>query len=573
MSVDVSGLLRTITDMQCRIALLERNARVNNIANASIEGGALVVNDSSGNTQITLGLQPDGTFAHVATASTAPEPPDAPSVTASPLGLTVAWDGSMIDGTTPLSDFAYVQVHVGTTTGFTPSNATLYATFNEASSVTLGNLGAGVLYYVTLIAVNVSGNASQPGPYASATTSAISGPHVAANAFGLNMIPDPQFTQAALNATRASDPASTGTWSFNAGTAICAATTGGSQLAYMSSASPPLWVSPGEQYYVSQTFTVTAACTLSATIQTDGGPAQVSQAVGGAGTYTLAGVVTIPAGATVGYFRVTAATGSSNAVTLSVPVCQPALLFSPTIEGTDWIISPTGEFYYSSTPAAGTLSVSVIPGSSSATDPFTNEALPGVTTYVVVGGVAYAVNQYLTNTTVYEGASQTAGYTSSVTANAISTHSVGGTLVSITQTLGGNIVSSGGSPTVPTAISTDSWNAATLAGSFTNAAGNALEYAMLTLAVTGTGTPNYAGMHGRITTPASAPGSPASITTLPAAYAPSRNEPVYVIENTGAGATGVAHYAEITTGGLVRVYGALTGSSTVSFQSIWPLSS
>jgi hypothetical protein len=90
-------------------------------------------------------------------------------------------------------------------------------------------------------------------------------------------------------------------------------------------------------------------------------------------------VVTIPAGAHTGYFRFSCINASSNATTVSNPVCQPAALFSPTITGTDYIVNPSGAFFYSGTPATGNLIASIT--QSSGTDAFSNAYYTGFCAY------------------------------------------------------------------------------------------------------------------------------------------------------------------------------------------------
>lgn len=158
MPVNVDTLFRHIAGLESRLAMLERNQRVNNIGNATIENGTLLINDGDGNQVQALGLQPDGTYAHVVSVSTAPLAPSAPSVTPGPLGLLVAWDGTMSDGSTPLSDFSYIQVHLATSLNFTPSSATMVGTLHEAGSTLLTGLSFGVTYFCALVAINTSDN-------------------------------------------------------------------------------------------------------------------------------------------------------------------------------------------------------------------------------------------------------------------------------------------------------------------------------------------------------------------------------------------------------------------------------
>jgi hypothetical protein len=155
-------LARQLTEMQRRITQLERGAGTAQLASSSIEGGALTVNDDQGNPQIILGLQDDGTYAHTATGGTQPPPPSNPVVGAGILGLQVSWDGSMADGTPPLSDFAGVQVHVSGDPAFVPSTATLQSTMIAPGVRPIVGLPAGIPAYVALVTINASGVTSPP---------------------------------------------------------------------------------------------------------------------------------------------------------------------------------------------------------------------------------------------------------------------------------------------------------------------------------------------------------------------------------------------------------------------------
>lgn len=555
MPADVSSLLKILARLEAKVALLERNQRVNNIGNTSIEGGALVVTDGNGNTQLALGLQPDGTYAAVATSPTAPLAPSAPVMADTALGVSVSWDGNMADGSTPLSDFACVQVHLSVTPGFTPGPSTLHGTMTVAGLVNVSSLLAATTYYGTLVAVNASGNPSSPGAYASALSSAISAQHVAANAFGLNMVADPQFTMAALNASRAADPASSGTWVFGSGQATSLPTTA-ARLALMPSGTPPVWVSPGEQYYVSATFTTTAAnSTLDVSMVTDGGTAQLSQAGVGAGTHTLAGIVTVPSGATQAYFLVSCLNSSANSVTIFEPVMQAAQLFSPTILGTDYIINTSGEFFYNGTPAANALRVSIVPGVNAVQDPSGNWALPGVTHYT--GSGPYNAYNHQANAILSETATVMTGVSSPWLATTLV---VFNSPVSPGVFLAGTVTSTGGTPANPTVITTDAFSGSlTLAGTWSNNGADILRASLMPDA--------SVWICGRI----SNTGNQVSgnvITTLPAGYFnTSRN-------SFGVGAIANSNTAlpmEVSTAGSMTLTGGYTAGQALVVNMRYPL--
>jgi hypothetical protein len=125
-----------------------------------------VIKDGTGSTRVTIGQQLDGTVTVVETNGPPPAAPDIPVVTAGVLGLVVGWDG-LLAAAAPLSDFKWVEVHVSTSTGFTPSSATLQGTMVVGGLFGVGALTAGTTYYVKLMARNKSGVAGTPSTQAS----------------------------------------------------------------------------------------------------------------------------------------------------------------------------------------------------------------------------------------------------------------------------------------------------------------------------------------------------------------------------------------------------------------------
>lgn len=172
-SQPLGQLVSHITKLEQRIAQLERNSRATQLDNSSVENGSVTFNDANGNPAVILGTQADGTVAHVSVVSTVPNPPSTPSVTPGLMSVIVGWDGLMNDGSTPLSDFAVIQVHLSTISGFTPSAASYQTMMQGASTVTISGLNAGLTYYCLLIAENVAGNMSAPSAQGSAVASAI----------------------------------------------------------------------------------------------------------------------------------------------------------------------------------------------------------------------------------------------------------------------------------------------------------------------------------------------------------------------------------------------------------------
>jgi hypothetical protein len=162
LSAEMTRLTRQLSEMQARITQLERGQGAATLDSASIEGGALTINDASGSPAIILGVQDDGTYAHVAVGSNPPPQPSDPAVTPAILSAMVAWDGNMAGGAPPLSDLAGVQVHCSITASFTPGPNTLQSTFIAQGVRPVGGLLAGYTYYICLVAVNQAGLTGPP---------------------------------------------------------------------------------------------------------------------------------------------------------------------------------------------------------------------------------------------------------------------------------------------------------------------------------------------------------------------------------------------------------------------------
>ena len=169
----IAALGQQIARMQAQIAQLQRNQRTSQLGTTSIDNGALVVNDPTGNQQLQVGLSGDGTFTVVSTSTTAPPiAPDTPVVAGGPLSVLVTWDGLTSDGNTPLNDFAACQVHCSPAAGFTPSSATLAGHLTGAGTFGVGGLDPLTTYYVALVIVNEAGLASPASAEVSATAQA-----------------------------------------------------------------------------------------------------------------------------------------------------------------------------------------------------------------------------------------------------------------------------------------------------------------------------------------------------------------------------------------------------------------
>ncbi|SHN08371.1 hypothetical protein [Streptomyces yunnanensis] len=116
-------------DIGTRLALLEKRlqalARAPKLANASIENGALEVYDAQGSLRALVGQQPDGTSGVTIVNGPVPPTPAAPQVEAALGALYVSWNGRFVDAAAAPLDFARVEVHLGPTAEFEPTQGTL----------------------------------------------------------------------------------------------------------------------------------------------------------------------------------------------------------------------------------------------------------------------------------------------------------------------------------------------------------------------------------------------------------------------------------------------------------------
>jgi hypothetical protein len=94
---------------------------------------------------------------------TTPGTPSTPVVTTALRGLMVAWDGQILGGTAYDASWARTDVHISSTSGFTPSAATLTQSFiTKGGAVQVAQLAYATTYYIKLIAWDKSGNQSAP---------------------------------------------------------------------------------------------------------------------------------------------------------------------------------------------------------------------------------------------------------------------------------------------------------------------------------------------------------------------------------------------------------------------------
>ena len=217
------------------------------------------------------------------------------------------------------------------------------------------------------------------------------------------------------------------------------------------------------------------------------------------------------------------------------------------------IISGT-QLYYSTNPGElGTLIFSI--SATSGTDPYGND--------YYIGAVSYNGSHI---TTLIEGrielVNEPGGAGFGIGAD------FGGDLTIFPLTVtSGNILlqapvtATSGTPASPTLITTDTWHVAALAGSWT--ATQDLEYSLTS--------DGMVQLSGELVIPSS-PADPATITTITGtAYHPGRTEHLIALENGGTPYVGTPHVCEVSTSGVVTVYGTLTAGSTLRIFGRYPL--
>jgi len=96
-------------------------------------------------------------------------PPSTPTVAGTVQGIRVTWDGNNNAAEAYPPD-AFVEVHVSTTSGFTPSSSTLRGRLLGPGMFSVFGLVAGTTYYARLVGVDAYGNTTSPSTQASSTT-------------------------------------------------------------------------------------------------------------------------------------------------------------------------------------------------------------------------------------------------------------------------------------------------------------------------------------------------------------------------------------------------------------------
>ncbi|MFD7980175.1 hypothetical protein [Streptomyces sp. NPDC059071] len=144
--------------LERRLAVVERSSR---LSSAALDDTALEIRDTGGSLRAIVGQQPDGTTAVNVVNGPVPPQPTTPLVQSVLGGIAATWDGSFTDGAVTPLDFARVEVHASTTSGFTPTAETLQNTIETPQGATV-TVPADGPRYVRLVTRNTSGTPSTP---------------------------------------------------------------------------------------------------------------------------------------------------------------------------------------------------------------------------------------------------------------------------------------------------------------------------------------------------------------------------------------------------------------------------
>lgn len=151
-------------------------ARGSGAAYRSVElsDGPVVYYGEDGTERLVVGQTDDGSYAIQPVNSTPPPVPEAPDLVSIPSGIKIIWDGTFVDANWP-ADLVRVEIHVGSTIGFTADDTTQRSEFVTPTGgewVYRTTTGAGP-QYVKLVAVNAEGLESDPSEEVSATAGLI----------------------------------------------------------------------------------------------------------------------------------------------------------------------------------------------------------------------------------------------------------------------------------------------------------------------------------------------------------------------------------------------------------------
>lgn len=168
---ELRRLSQRLVDLQGRIDLVEKSLRATQLSHSSIEGGSLVIRDVAGLPRGYVGMQPDGTSGMRAVNGPPPPRPNTPDVVPLMAGVGVEWNGDFSTGTRPL-DFSHLNVYAsGAGENFISGPTNLVGTLTNAGTVPVAPVTG--TYWARFVAVNTSGEESEPSFTASGTATPV----------------------------------------------------------------------------------------------------------------------------------------------------------------------------------------------------------------------------------------------------------------------------------------------------------------------------------------------------------------------------------------------------------------
>lgn len=143
-----------IARMEADIAMLKRAIRSSQLADSSIEDGALNVYDQDGLLKGRVGVLDDGTFGQEAINAVPPPRPNLPELVPFPAGIGVNWNGTFVADRP--KDFKAIEVYRLATANGIPGTSNFIGTLNEAGGIPDAPLAYNNTYYYVFIAINTA---------------------------------------------------------------------------------------------------------------------------------------------------------------------------------------------------------------------------------------------------------------------------------------------------------------------------------------------------------------------------------------------------------------------------------
>lgn len=169
-TAELRRLSQRLVDLQSRVDLVEQSLRATQLSHSSIEGGAVTIRDSGGTARGYVGMQPDGTTGLRAVNGPPPPRPNTPEIVPIMAGLGVTWNGEFISERP--GDFSHLNVYVsGAGENFIHGPTNLVGTLSNAGSIPVTPIEG--THWARFVAVNTSGEESEPSLTASGTPAAV----------------------------------------------------------------------------------------------------------------------------------------------------------------------------------------------------------------------------------------------------------------------------------------------------------------------------------------------------------------------------------------------------------------